>query len=297
MAAGPGHRHAVADGADGERRVLVAFALTAGYMVVQAAAGVYAGSLALIADSAHMLTDAVALALTWSAFRLARRPPDRRRTFGYHRFQVLAAFVNGLALFAIAGGIVWEAIERIETPQPVLGGVMLVAAIIGLLVNVAAFLVLRGGNRANLNLRSALLHVLGDLLGSVGAIAAAALILLGGWTVADPILSMLVTVLVLYNAGILVRDSAHILLEGAPAELDLGLIARSLVETVPGVLRVHHMHAWMLTSERSLVTMHVETAPEASTRAVLAAVQQALHDRFGIEHATIQIEPRPPDAG
>ena len=282
-----GHGRAAADN---ERRVLYAMLLTGGFMVAEVVGGIAAGSLALLADAGHMLTDCAALALAWMAFRIGRRPQDARRTYGYHRFQVLAAFVNGLSLIAIVLWIAIEAVRRLLAPVEVLGGLMLAIAVLGLLVNLAAFVILRGGDRANLNLQGAVLHVLGDLLGSLAAIVAALVIFWTGWMPIDPLLSVFVALLILRSAWMLVRRSSHILLEGTPDWLDVDELRRSLAAAVPAVEDVHHVHAWMLTSERPLLTMHARVQAGADHDQVLKAIQQALLRDHGIDHATIQIE-------
>jgi cobalt-zinc-cadmium efflux system protein len=278
------------DPADNERRVLLTLLLTGGFMVAEVIGGLMAGSLALLADAGHMLTDTVSLALAFVAFRVGRWPHDASRTFGYHRFQVLAAFVNGLTLALIVGWIAIEAIRRMLEPVEVLGGLMLVVAVIGLLVNVVAFAILHGGDRHNLNIRGATLHVLADLLGSVAAIIAALVITWTGWMPIDPLLSLLVAALILRSAWMLVRKSAHILLEGAPDWLDADELRAALTAAVPAVRDVHHVHVWMLTTERPLLTLHARVALEANQQEVLVAIHRALADRFGIEHATVQIE-------
>jgi cobalt-zinc-cadmium efflux system protein len=252
--------------------------------------GLAAGSLALLADAGHMLTDTLSLALAFVAFRIGRWPQDSRRTYGYHRFQVLAAFVNGLTLVAIVGWIAIEATRRLLEPVEVLGGLMLAVAVIGLVVNIAAFAILNGGDRRNLNLRGAALHVLADMLGSVAAIVAALVISITGWMPIDPLLSLLVAVLILRSAWMLLRRSGHILLEGAPEWLDEAELRGALVAAVPAVLEVHHVHAWMLTIERPLLTLHARVAPGVDQQEALRAIHLALADRFGIEHATVQIE-------
>src|SRR3954463_5576422 len=253
---GHGHHDHAHEHHGSERRVVWAAILTAGFMLAEVAGGLLAGSLALVADAAHMLTDAVSLGLAWFAFRIARQPPDWRRTYGFDRFQILAAYTNGVVLFLVAAWIVAEAVARPVTPGPVLGGAMLAIAALGLLANAAVFAILHGGDRENLNVRGAILHVLGDMLGSVGAILAAGIILLTGWTPADPILSVLVSLLVLRAAWRIVAEASHILLEGAPAGLDVRTIGPDLVENVPGVADVHHVHAWSLTQKKPLVTLH-----------------------------------------
>ncbi len=218
---GHGHSHAhVARDAASARAIGIAALLTGGFMVVEVVGGLVSGSLALIADAGHMLTDFAALSMAWLAFRVARRPADAARTYGFDRLSVMAAFVNGLALFVVAAWIVVEAIGRLRTPAPIEGGVMMAVAAAGLAVNLLSFWVLSRGDRGNLNLRGALLHVLGDLLGSAGAIVAALVILLTGWTPMDPILSVLVSVLILSAGWRVVRESAHILLEGTPEGFD-----------------------------------------------------------------------------
>lgn len=285
-------------GADNERRVFIAMLLTGAFMLAEVVGGILAGSLALLADAGHMFTDCASLALAWFAFRIARRGHDQKRTYGYHRFQVLAAFVNGLTLIAIVGWIAIEAIRRLLSPIEVEGGLMLVIAVLGLVVNIAAFVILHRGDRENLNIRGAALHVLGDLLGSVAAIAGAVVIMVTGWMPIDPLLSLLVVVLIARSAWTLVRKSGHILLEGAPEWLDVDALRQELIDAIKGVRDVHHVHVWMLTSERPLMTLHVATAGEVVHRDTLPAVQRFLAERHGIEHATVQIEPegRRPDA-
>lgn len=274
------------------RRVLVAFGLTASFMLAEVVGGVVSGSLALLADAGHMLTDAASLALALFAFRLARRPADAERTYGWHRVQVLAAFVNALALLVIVAWIGWEAVERLLAPQPVGGGMMLGVAVVGLAVNVASFAVLHGGDQRNVNLRGAALHVLGDLLGSVAAIVAALVILWTGWTPIDPILSLLVALLILRTTLPLLRRTAHILLEGTPEALDVAAL-RDHVATVDGVVEVHHVHAWMLTPDRNLVTLHARILPGADDDTVLHRIHDELRERFDVGHATVQIERDP----
>jgi cobalt-zinc-cadmium efflux system protein len=273
-----------------ERRLFWTFALTVVYMVVQAAGGVLSGSLALLADSGHMLADAGALALAWVAARLAHKPSDELRSYGYHRFQILAAYTNGVALFAVAAWIGVEAFQRLRDPQPVLGGPMLAVALAGLAVNVIAFFVLRHGDEGDLNMRAALLHVVGDLLGSVAAIIAAVVILATGWTPIDPLLSVLIALLILRVALDLVKRSAHILMEGVPEGFIEEELKGDLLREVPGVADVHHVHAWLLSGERSLATLHVQVRPGADAAATVQAVKRRLLERHGIWHSTVQVE-------
>jgi cobalt-zinc-cadmium efflux system protein len=273
-----------------ERRVLWALLLTVIFMAVEVAGGLLSGSLALLADAGHMLTDAAALGLAWHAFRVSRRPATPARSYGHARFQVLAALINGTALFVVAFWIITEAIARLRHPIEVLGGPMLLVASLGLAVNIAAYLILHGASRDNLNIKGALLHVMGDLLGSAAAILAAGVILLTGWTPIDPILSVLVALLILRGAWLLVGKSWHVLMEGAPEGLDVAALRRELPARVPGVLDIHHVHAWSLTPERRLVTLHASIAEHADHDDVLHRMQTVLARQFSIEHATIQIE-------
>lgn len=284
-----GHAHGDAD-ANNERRMGWAAALTGAFMFAEVTGGIAAGSLALLADAGHMLTDFASLALAWFGFRLARRPADWRRTYGFDRFQVLVAFANGLALFAIAAWIVFEAIERLMATPQVSGGIMVVIAVLGLLVNVAAFALLRGADRENLNIRGAAIHVLGDLLGSVAALAAGAVILTTGWTPIDPLLSLLVAAIIVRSGWRVVADAGHILLEGAPEELDTRAIGPDLAANVKGVEGVHHVHVWSITQRRRMATLHAVIGETADPDGVVRDIKARLKERFGLDHATVEIE-------
>jgi cobalt-zinc-cadmium efflux system protein len=278
-------------GAGNMKRVIVALALTGTFMIVEVVGGILAGSLALLADAGHMLTDTMALALAAVAFHVSKRPADARRTFGYQRFQILAAFVNGLSLLLIVGWILFEAMRRFVSPVDVTGTTMLVVAAAGLLVNVIAFAVLHGGDRDNLNIRGAALHVAGDLLGSVAAIVAAIVIIYTGWMAIDPLLSIAVAFLILKSAWALVQQSGHVLLEGAPAWLDREEMQRTIIEHVPEVSGIHHVHIWGLTPQDLMLTMHVTIAPDVSDlTAVVRRVKATLKDDYCIGHSTIEIE-------
>ncbi len=270
--------------------MLWAMLLTAGFMVVEGVGGWLSGSLALMADAGHMLTDTASLALAWGAARAARRPADELRSYGYHRAQVLAAFLNGVLFIAIVAWILFEAVHRLFAPVPIEGGAMLGIAVVGLLVNIGAFFLLHGGDQDNLNVRAAVLHVLGDLLGSVATIAAAGIILWNGWTPIDPLLSVLVAALILGSAWKVVRQSAHILLEGTPEHVDVEAIRTALAEQVSAVREVHHVHVWSLTHTRPLLTLHVLIDRQADYRETLAHIKEVLVERFHIDHSTIQIE-------
>jgi cobalt-zinc-cadmium efflux system protein len=285
-----GHGHGHGTLPDSERRVFWAMVLTGGFMGVEVVGGLVSGSLALLADAGHMLTDFAALGLAWFAFRVARRPPDRRRSYGYHRVQVLAAFVNGIMLVAVVGWILVEAIGRLFAPVEILGGVMLAVAVGGLLVNIASFALLHGGDRDNINMKAAAIHVLGDLLGSAAAILAAGVILATGWAPIDPLLSILVALLILRSSWSIIRKSGHILLEGTPEWLDVESLRDDLVAAVPGVEDVHHVHVWSLTTEHPLITLHAVLGPGGDHEASLAAIKAHIKDKVDIDHATVQIE-------
>lgn len=272
------------------RRVFWSLLVIGGFLVVEVIVGIISGSLALLADAAHMLVDTVALLFAWIAFKLSQRPADQVRTYGYHRFPVLAAFTNGISLIFIIGWIFIEAAGRLMHPTEVLSGPMLVVAVLGLIVNVVAYLMLHGADRENLNIRGALLHVLGDMLGSAAAIIAALTIMMTGWTPIDPLLSILVGLLVLRNAWFLVKTSAHVLLEGVPKELNVHEIGPDLVSHIPAVEDVHHVHAWSLAQDRSLLTLHARITGDSHPDSVITAIQARLADRFDVNHVTVQIE-------
>ena len=276
-----------------EKRLLQAFIVTAGFMIIEAIGGVVSGSLALLADAGHMLTDSAALLFALLAVRFASRPPNTRHTFGWLRLTTLAAFVNAIALVVITILIVWEAIQRFNHPQPVAGTAMMVIAVAGLLANILAFWILhRGSEERNLNVRAAALHVLGDLLGSVGAIVAAIVIITTGWTPIDPILSVLVSCLVLRSAWRLLQESMNELLEGAPRSLDVEGLKRDLRRSVAEVRDVHHVHVW-LVGEKTVMTLHVQVVPPHDHDALLNRIQEFLHHKYAIEHVTVQMEYQP----
>ena len=273
------------------RRVIIALILTATFMIVEVVGGILSGSLALLADAGHMLTDSMALALAALAFHVSKRPADSKRSFGYQRFQILAAFVNGLSLLVIVGWILFEAVVRFLDPPDVLGQTMLIIASIGLLVNIVSFLVLHGGDRDNLNIRGAALHVAGDLLGSVAAIIAAIVIIYTGWMAIDPILSVAVAMLIMRSAWTLVRRSAHVLLEGAPDSIDCNAMQDKLVASIPEVCEIHHVHVWGLTPQELMLTMHVRLVEQTqSPTDVVRRIKRLLRDDYGIGHSTVEIE-------
>jgi len=279
-----GHTHGVTD----LTRIGWAFVIIFVFMIIEATGGILSGSLALLADAGHMVSDAAALGMSWLAIHVGRRPADAARSFGYRRLEVLAAFVNGCSLFVIAAWIGFEAVMRLRAPSPVLGPMMLGVAVAGLAANFVAFLILNGGSKENLNMRSAWLHVLGDTLGFVVAIVAAGVIIATGWTPIDPILSVLVALLILRSAWQVARASSHILLEGTPANLDADTIAADLMANVPGVGNIHHVHIWSLTSEQPHVTLHARCADRNAD--VIGGINARLKTKFGIAHSTIQVD-------
>lgn len=273
-----------------ERRIVVAAVLTGGFMFFEAAGGVFAGSLALLADAGHMVADFASLALAWYGFRLARRPADWKRSYGYDRFSVLIAFVNGIALFVIAAWVIYEAWQRLGEHPVVLAGPMFWVALAGLAANIVSFWVLQGGDRKNLNIRAAALHVLGDLLGSLAALIAAVVIMTTDWTPIDPILSVLVAVIILRSAWRVVSESGHILLEGTPSGINAGDVVDDLRATFPAIADVHHVHIWSITQERPMLTMHMRLKENDPPERIVAAVKRRLAERFNISHATIEVE-------
>ena len=220
----------------------------------------------------------------------AARAPDGKRTYGYHRVRVLAALANGATLLLLVAWIVWEAIARLREPVEVLAGPMLIVAIIGLLINIAGALILNSGNKGDSNLRGALLHVMGDLLGSVGAIAAAIGIMLTGWTVLDPILSVVVALLVVRSAWRLIADSIQVLLQATPSGIDADR-AEAELKALPGIADAGHFHAWTLTDDASVATVHVTPAPGADSLTLPAVVGGFLRERYGLSHVTVQVDP------
>jgi cobalt-zinc-cadmium efflux system protein len=273
------------------RRVMIALVLTGLFMVVEVVGGIISGSLALLADAGHMLTDTMALALAAMAFHVSKRPPDGKLTFGYQRFQILAAFVNGLSLLAIVGWILFEAVSRFLNPNDIIGETMLVVAAAGLVVNLISFAVLHTGDQDNLNIRGAALHVAGDLLGSVAAIVAALVIIYTGWTPIDPILSVAVAILISKSAWTLVKRSGHILLEGAPEWLDVAAMQDRIVAGVPGVGEIHHVHIWGLTPQELMLTMHMSIVDGVESQSdVVRKTKQFMKDEYGIGHSTIEVD-------
>jgi cobalt-zinc-cadmium efflux system protein len=279
-----GHDHAPPSG----RLLILALALTLGFAFVEAGAGWWAGSLALMGDAGHMFTDSMALALAAIAGVVSRRPPSPRHSYGLVRVEALAALVNGVAMLGVVGWITWQAVSRLVTPLPVHGEAVSAVALVGLLINVAvAWLLSRGGH--DLNTRAALLHVLGDLLGSVAALAAGLIILATGWTPIDPLLSMLISGLILASTLRLLRNVLSTLLEGVPDGVSLTEIGQAMVG-VPGVVSVHDLHIWSLASHQTALSAHIVMARHDQWPTVLLQLRALLARRYGIGHSTLQPE-------
>ncbi|MHC4470105.1 MAG: cation diffusion facilitator family transporter [Planctomycetota bacterium] len=272
------------------RQVLrIVLLLTAGFMVVEFVGGLVTNSLALLSDAGHMLTDVAALSLSLLAIWFATKPPTARKSFGYHRTEILAALINGVAIVVIAVLIVLEAVERLVTRPEVQSGPMLVVATVGLVVNVVGVVLLHRGRGHSLNIQGAFLHVLGDLLGSIGAIAAAIVMLTTGFYLADPLISFLIAGLIIFSAVRLISRSVDILLEGTPAHLDLAEIREALLD-VPGVQEIHDLHVWTITSGFDSLTAHLVLSPGARHQDVLKASHEMLVEKFGLDHSTLQPE-------
>ncbi len=278
----------------GDRRALrIALAITLTFLGVEAVGGLLSGSLALLADAGHMATDALGLGLALVAVRLAARDPTPGKSFGHRRVEVLAALANGVLLGAVALQVAIEAVGRFDAPRPVAGPLMLGVASAGLLANLAAAAVLTRVGSRGLNVRAALLHVLGDALGSVGAILAAVAILVFGWLWADPIVAVAIAALILFSAVRLVRESLDVLMEGTPPHVDVDTLVAE-IRAVPGVLDVHDLHVWTLTSGYHALSAHVDVSPDADPRAVLPILSDLAQQRFSIAHTTFQLEHAPP---
>jgi len=279
------HTHQVAGN---EKRLLAALGLTALFMVVEIAGGIVFNSLALLSDAAHMFTDVTALAISLAAIRVGRRAVDDLRTYGYQRFEILAAAFNALLLFAVAAYILYEAVHRFVAPEPIESGGMLAIAVAGLVVNLAAMKLLAAGREESLNVKGAYLEVWSDMLGSAGVIAAAVVIRFTGWLWADPAVAVAIGLWVLPRTWTLLKASTHILLEGTPADVDLAEL-RSCIEAKPGVVSVHDLHVWTLTSSRYVLTAHVihnDKAPNG----LLKTLSEECREKFRIFHTTIQLE-------
>jgi len=283
------HDHG-AGGADNRRRLTIVLGLVVVYMAAEVVGGILTNSLALLADAGHMLSDAAALGLALFAIWFARRPASAKHTYGYHRTEILAALANGATLVAISILIFVEAWGRLHAPPAVQGGPMMAVAAGGLVVNLIGLAVLRGGREASLNVRGAWLHVLMDMLGSVQAVAAGALIWWRGWTWADPLASILIALLVTYSAWALLKEAVAVLMESAPGSIDVDAL-RDAILALEGVVGVCDLHVWTVTSGMESMSAHVVVAEGNGGTDMLRRVRDLVHDRFGIDHVTVQLEP------
>ncbi len=265
-----------------------AFTVTFAYALVELAGGLWSGSLALVSDAGHMFSDALALALAAGAAWLARRPPGMKHSYGLARAEVIGASLSGLLMLGIIVVLVVEAVQRLLAPRPVTAGVVIVIAAIGLAVNAGVAFILSRGH-SDLNVRAALIHVMGDLLSSVAALIAGAVIYATGWLLIDPILSLVIAVLILATTLRLLRDTLHVLMEGVPATVDLGEIGKALAG-LQGVSAVHDLHVWSIGTERAALSAHLEIERLGDWPSVLQSAQSLLHDRFGVDHVTLQPE-------
>ncbi|BCJ63603.1 cation diffusion facilitator family transporter [Polymorphospora rubra] len=291
---GHGHDHGAQAKRAGEKhrgRLWAAFILIAVFMVVEAVAALITGSLALLSDAGHMFTDVLGIGMALAAISAARRAVgDPQRTFGLYRLEVLAALANAVLLFGVAIYVLVEAVRRFDDPPHVLAGPMLLVAVLGLIANIVAFMLLRAGAQESINVRGAYLEVLGDLFGSVGVIVAAGLIALTDWYWVDPVVAVAVGLFILPRTWKLARAAVRILVQAAPEHLDVPAVQARLA-AVPGVSDVHDLHVWTLTSGMDVASAHLTVDPAAEVGEVLAAARVALHDDFHIEHATLQVEP------
>ncbi len=284
-----GHDHAAGSNA---RSLTIALTLTGSFLVAELVGAYWFNSLALLSDAAHMFTDAAALAIALMAIKIGERPADERRTYGYRRFEILAAAFNAVLLFVVAGYVLWEGINRLVAPQPVESLGMLLVATFGLVINLIAMRVLAGGKESSLNLKGAYLEVWADMLGSIGVIGAAIAIYFTGWLWLDAVVAIAIGLWVLPRTWALLRDTTHVLLQGVPRGVDLGEV-RAAIAAVRGVTGTHDLHLWSVAGDDRSLTVHVALAQGADPEAVRVAISAMLIDRFAIDHATIQTEGTP----
>lgn len=283
------HTHRYGWVSDSRRRLTFVLCLTALYMIAEAVGGWWTGSLALLADAGHMLTDVAALGLALTAVWFGRRPATSSKTFGYYRLEIIAALVNGVTLVIISLLIFYEAYQRWFAPPLVRSNVMIVVATGGLAVNLVCARILHGRHEVDLNLRGAWLHVIGDALGSIAAIIAGALMSIYGWYTADPVISMAIALLIIWSSWALIRESTNVLLEGTPAHINLTAVEEMILQTT-GVDDVHDLHVWTITSGREALSAHVIHSEAISPSELLRELRGKLHDQFGVDHLTIQME-------
>jgi cobalt-zinc-cadmium efflux system protein len=258
-------------------------------MIAEAVGGWFANSLALVADAGHMLTDVAAMTLTLTAIWFASRPATSRKTFGYYRFEILAAFLNGIVLVLLSIWIIYEAVARWQAPPEVRGTALTLIAVGGLAINIVAAYLLHSDHKHDLNIRGAWMHVMGDILGSIAAIIAGVLILAFGWAWADAAGSLLISVIIIVGSWRLISDSVNVLLEGTPSHIHLSAVEAAIIET-DGVDGVHDLHVWTISSGMDALSAHITHAKSVGHSELLASVREKLHDQFGIDHLTIQME-------
>lgn len=287
-----GHSHHHHDAAMRQRSksaMITVLILSAGYMVVEVAAGLYTGSLALLADAGHMLSDVAALGLALFANWFATRAPSEAKTYGYYRTEVLAALVNGAALLALSGYILYESVERLLNPTPILSGTMLIVACGGLVVNLVSMKLLSPSSEHSINARAAYLEVFGDMLGSAAIIIAGLIIMFTGWSIVDPIVSGLIGLMIVPRTWGLIKECVHILMEGTPARIELKKL-RTRICSVSGIVDLHDLHVWTLTSSKDAMSAHVIVSAEANEDQVLQRITEIARDEFDLHHTTIQVE-------
>lgn len=285
------HHHHDHQRNENKKGLIIALAITAGIMLLEFFGGLLTQSLALLSDSGHMLSDTASLALSLVAMWFAAKPASPHKTYGFYRFEILAAFFNGLTLFVMAGFIIWEAIQRFFAPPQVASGSMMIIASVGLTANVVSALALmkKGDVKHNVNLRSAYLHVIGDALGSLGAVAAGLIMLVFSWYVVDPMISILVALLILKSAWGVLQQATHILMEGTPATVNLPEVRHTL-QHIQGVRNVHDLHVWTITSGMDSLSCHLLIEDDADSQNVLQQAIRQVEDTFEIRHTTIQVE-------
>ncbi|MEX2414970.1 MAG: cation diffusion facilitator family transporter [Paenibacillaceae bacterium] len=285
------HGHSHHHMPNNKKGLMIALIITAGIMLLEFFGGLFTNSLALLADSGHMLSDVGALALSLMAIWFAVRPPSPNKSYGFYRFEILAALMNGLTLFLVCGFIIWEAYDRFLDPPMVASGSMMVIACIGLLANIlSAWSLMRQGDvKHNINVRSAYLHIIGDALGSVGAIIAGLLMLIFSWYIADPIISVIVALLILKSAWNVMKTAVHILMEGTPITVDYIDVERTLLGIV-GVKNVHDLHIWTITSGLDSLSCHLLIEDSSDSQAILQSAIHIIEDTYKIKHTTIQVE-------
>ena len=290
-----GHCH-VSDFSN-KKRIIFVMVISFLYTIIEVILGIYSGSLALLADAGHSFTDGLALLLAFLGFHLADKKSDDKRSYGYHRFEILAAFVNGLFLAGLTIWIFVEALERVFNPVNVKGDIVFIVAFCGFLLNSLSFLILLKGDKKNLNMQGALYHVASDALASLTAMVAGVVITYTGYTIVDPILSLLLVVLLAKGSYNIIKKTVHILLEGTPSDFNQEEVVATLKQEVSDIDDIHHIHAWSLTLEKPLVTMHLKVKENCNRDNVLNKVKEVLKTKWNIAHSVIQIEKNPcPDS-